>query len=651
MKNKASQIQYFTTKKALSTAQKILKQYWHFDSFRDLQAEIIDCVMAPKDCIALLPTGGGKSLCYQIPALLLDGITIVVSPLISLMQDQVSQLQNKGIEAEFLHSGLKFSEVEHILDRAAKDEIKLLYISPERIKSRQFAESLPHISVALIAVDEAHCISQWGHDFRPEYLSIKTLREACKSAPIIALTASATQQVLEDIQQQLGIKEATIFRKSFKRENIFYNIRYSENKVQDVVQFLANNNNCSIVYCRSRRKTEELALLLNQNNIDAIAYHAGMPSILRSKAQQDWMNNKSAVIVATTAFGMGIDKADVHTVIHFDGPEHLEAYYQETGRAGRDGKPSLALTLFNNLDIDKLKNSTQLYFPPTDYLRKVYQNVCDYLQIPTSAEPNKYYDFDLTQFLINFKLEAVPASHSLKLLSQEGLWTLSESLFRPATVQVLVGREYLDELENRYPMLSKVTTGLLRLYSGIFHFPASVQNFQLARFLGMKKDDVERALGTLHQMGIIEYIAAKEGPQLYFHHYRVPSQNLLLNTKRINLLRNNHQFRSEKMIEFLINKKQCSNKILLQYFDEQTDESCTHCAICKDNSNRKLTNSDLKNHFLEILKLNNRQTLNELLGSVPADRSYAINVIRKMIDDNILYYNEEGSVSIKNLPK
>lgn len=624
----------------------ILKKYWHHDQFRPLQEDIIDAILEGKDTVALLPTGGGKSLCYQIPALLLDGLTLVVSPLISLMQDQVAQLKNKGISAAYLHGGLKYNEVLRLLEDAEKGLFKLLYVSPERIQSKQFKESLPYLNVSLIAVDEAHCISQWGHDFRPEYLQIKSLREVWKSCPIVALSASATKIVLEDIQDQLTLKNASLFRKSFQRENIFYQVHFCEDKFQYIIRHFLKDPQCGIVYCRSRRKTEELALILQQNNISAAAYHAGMPKEIRNEAQENWMNNKVAIMVATTAFGMGIDKPNVRSVIHLDAPEHLEAYYQETGRAGRDGAASKAITLFHFNDIQRLENSTQLYYPPEAYLRKIYQAVCDYLQIAIGTEPNEYFDFDLNRFLSNFKLEALPATHALKLLAQENLWTISESVFRPATVQFLADRQILDDINQRYPILSLVSTGLLRLYSGIYHYPSTIHILGLARHLRMKKEDLLMALGQLHQMNILHFQEAKEGPQLYFHHYRVDSQQLILNHKRIRRLRDNHQRRTDAMIGFLNNKSKCLNQILLEYFDEAVNYKCQHCWVCLAEKTSELNPSQLRQQIMLAVQTHSALPLHELLYLLGQDSSAATQLIRKLIEEEQLYLNEEGNISL-----
>lgn len=620
----------------------ILRQYWHYDHFRSPQEAIIGSVLAGRDTLTLLPTGAGKSLCYQVPALLLPGLTLVISPLVSLMNDQVRQLLDRGIAAAYIHSGMTYTEIAQLLDQALTGDLKLLYLSPERLQNGQFNDYLPRFTLSLIAVDEAHCISQWGHDFRPEYLQIASLRHLFPGTPVLALTASATEKVLQNISSSLQLQQPALFRNSFERRNLFYRLQQAEYKAGAVIAHFRSHSGCGIVYCRSRRKTEELALTLEQNGISAAAYHAGMPQDKRRNIQEAWMSGQHQVMVATSAFGMGIDKADVRSVVHLDLPEHMEAYYQETGRAGRDNEQAEVLAVFNPADISRLKESTALYFPPDPYLRLVYQSVCEYLQIPIGNQPDDFFDFDLHDFLGKFRLDPVPATHALRLLAQEELWTLSESLFRPATVHFSVGRQTLDGINAQYPDLALVITGLLRLYSGIFSYPTPFNLYGFARQLRLPAPDVERILLQLQHMNILEYKAPREGPQLHFHHYRVDSRHLNINHKRINALRKAHQERVEVMIRYLQNTGECRNKLLMQYFSEAAGDRCEHCDVCVPAAapdQKKLR--QLITAYLQEQQKAQPQTLVQALN-LPADM--ILNTIRLLLEEQVLSRDASGYI-------
>lgn len=631
------------------SAEEILKRYWGYNSFRPLQKEIIDNILSGRDTLALLPTGGGKSVCYQLPALMSKGVCIVISPLIALMKDQVDKLKELEIPAACIHSGMHYADVKRTLDNTVQDGYKLLYISPERLQTDFFNEYLPNIDISFIAVDEAHCVSQWGHDFRPDYLKIASLREVFRDVPMLALTASATVDVQKDIITQLQLRKPGLFLESFSRKNIFFSVQYSENKNRDVIQALADNKGCSIIYCRSRKQTETLVRYLSQNGISASHYHAGMQKDKREATQQSWMNNETNTIIATTAFGMGIDKADVRMVIHYDAPEHLEAYYQEAGRAGRDGKNALALLLYNQTDINRLEESIALQFPPEEYLRKVYQSVAEYLQIAIGMEPDRYYPFDLYDFCKKFDLQAVPAARALKLLEQDGLWTLSEAVFNPATIEFKVDRETLDRLSDTYPDLGFVTTNLLRLYGTIFHYPTTIRLSLIAKQLKMNQELAEGLLQKLADMGILEYRKPSDTPQLYFHHYRVDSRHLIINTKRIETLRKKHIERTHAMTAFIENKEQCRERILLSYFGEQADINCGHCDVCI--ANRKKQPADIKNLRKEIQQLLKEQStvgIQQLISLFPGTIREDIGaLIRLMADEGIIKLNTNNTISLK----
>lgn len=583
--------------------------------------------------MALLPTGGGKSLCYQIPALAKEGCCIVISPLIALMQDQVQRLKEQNISAKVLHAGMHYTEVKRHLENLTQGAYKLLYLSPERLQSELFNEYLPDVPVNLFAVDEAHCISQWGHDFRPDYLKIASLKKVFPDIPFLALTATATQATQEDIVEQLQLKEPVVFKQSFKKPNLFYHVKRSENKIQDTLHYISSQE-MALIYCRSRKQTELLAKTLTQQQLPSLYYHAGMERNKRDKAQEMWMKDDVKTIVATTAFGMGIDKADVRKVLHYDAPEHPEAYYQEAGRAGRDNKEAFAILLWDKRDMERLQESTAIKFPDEDYLRTVYQSVCEYLQIATGTEPNAYFNFDVADFSGKFRLKSVPAFAALKLLEQEGLWTLSEAVYKPATVQFITDRHVIDNLSGSYPLLGNVCVNLLRMYNAIYHYPATIRISEVAKRCRMTKEETERSLEHLHQMNIIEYRKTSDKPQLYFHHLRVDSHHLLINMQRIAILRERHRERTEKMILFLQNESVCREKLLLDYFGEKTKIDCEHCDVCLKNSLPVLSGKEIRKQITALLSQQSL-SLAELLQPFrsPADREAAISILRELMDE------------------
>lgn len=548
--------------------------------------------------------------------------------------------------AAAIYAGMHYNEVKHTLENMVHGPYKLLYVSPERLHTDLFQQYLPALDISFIAVDEAHCVSQWGHDFRPDYLKIAMLRNVFKQAPIMALTASATKEVQQDIAAQLKLRQPAIFSQSLERKNIFYAITYTENKNRDTLERLREQTGTSLVYCRSRKQTEAVSRMLQTNGLKAVHYHAGVSKEKRKETQEQWMSGKASIMVATTAFGMGIDKGDVRTVLHYDAPEHLEAYYQESGRAGRDGKQANAILLYNRLDIKRLQESTALQYPPEAYLRQVYQSVVEYLQIPIGAEPHRYYDFDLADFSKKFRLEALPASHALKLLEQEGLWTISDAVFNPATVQFIVDRGELDRLGQTYPDLGFVATGLLRLYGTVFVYPTAINIIVVAKQLKLKKELVEQFLQKLHQMEVLEYIKPKEGPQMFFHHYRVDSRHLIIDLQRIERLRSRHKRRTDAMLGFLQDDKTCRTRSLLRYFDEPKEENCMHCDVCRDNKKLDLPAKDYNKQILDIVGQQQRIHMQNCIAAFPtAIREDIVTLIRHMVDEGKLKLHPDGSIS------
>ena len=630
----------------METPREILQQYWGYGGFRPLQEEIINSIIDGHDTLALLPTGGGKSVCYQVPAMALPGMCLVVSPLIALMTDQVNRLTQIGIPAATLHSGMAWHEVKTCLENAVNDDYKLLYVSPERLQTRMFQDYMEQMQVSLIAVDEAHCISQWGHDFRPSYLRIAEIRSSFPDAPILALTATATTMVQEDIMSQLRMADPVIFRQSFKRDNIAVAVRYSENKQSETFDELGAG--AAIVYCRSRRQTEVIARYLEQSGVASTSYHAGMDKDQRDEAQAAWMEGKSPVMVATTAFGMGIDKPDVRTVLHYDAPESLEAYYQEAGRAGRDGAPAQATTLFNSADIVRLVESVNLQFPHESYLRKVYQAVAEFLQIPIGGEPDRYFAFDVTDFCGKFSLKPAEVLPALRLLERDGLWTLTESVYNPATIRFLADRHTVDELDKQDRDLAYVSTGLLRMYNSVFFFATPVRETAICRQLRMSREELDKILGRLHRMKIIEYCLPVEGPKLYFHHYRVDSRHLNINTRRILQLRRRHVERIRAMIQFLEQDAICRTRLVLNYFGEQSDTNCGNCDVCKNRGAKGRNNAYLKGEILTTLFERHELPLKQLLRDrTEPEREAILTMIRELMDHEVVFLKEDDVLYLK----
>ena len=593
----------------------------------------------------MLPTGGGKSLCYQVPALVQDGMCLVISPLIALMQDQVSRLQEVGVPSACLFSGMNYKQVKQVLTDAQQGEYKLLYVSPERLQTYLFNDYLPTLDLNLIAIDEAHCVSQWGHDFRPDYLRIAELRELFTRTPMLALTASATADIQQDIATQLKLRKPIAFRQSFQRKNIHYSVNYSENKNGDMLSDLSNE--CSIIYCRSRKQTETTGKILEQKDLASAVYHAGLKKEDREAAQVAWMANEARVMVATTAFGMGIDKPDVRMVLHYDAPEHLEAWYQEAGRAGRDGKPSVAKTLYNTTDITRLEESTALMFPPEAYLRRVYQSVAEYLQIPVGGEPHKYYPFDVFDFCNKFHYKALEVIHALKLLERDGLWTMTEAVYSPSTIQFVTDRQVLDNLQRSHPQLAYLATGLLRMFNTIFYFPTPIRESAIAYQLRIKKDELLNGLMQLHRMEILEYNKPGEGPQLFFHHRRADSAHLIINTNRIHVLRKRHEARTEAMLHFLNNHTICRERLMLEYFGEQPENDCGHCDVCDNKKAAQFTTQSLKNSINNLFA-KGPVTFQQLLAQFPpTQKEKATQLVRQMVDDGTLRVTQQGLLAAR----
>ncbi|MEO6832926.1 MAG: RecQ family ATP-dependent DNA helicase, partial [Chitinophagaceae bacterium] len=560
----------------------------------------------------------------------------------------VTRLLKVGIPAVALHAGIKGYEQREIIEGIKNEEFKLIYCSPERLQSRMFQELLPFMRISLVAVDEAHCVSQWGHDFRREYLEISFLKKRFPRIPILALTATATPVVAADIRKHLLIPNAILFQQSFARTNIFYDVQYSENKPAALLDAIKVASGSTIIYCRSRNHTEAIAHQLKAEGINCVFYHAGMKAEARVAAQLAWMKSEAQIIAATTAFGMGIDKADVRLVVHFDIPEDLESWYQESGRAGRDGLPAKALTLFNKSDIKTLNNSGTIKYPSIDYQRKVYQAVVEYLQIPIGTQPELYYPFELQDFCKKFSLKPREAAPALHLLAQEGFFTLTETVFHPPTIQFTCDRSALDVLQSRQPFLSALATALLRSYTGIFTHPVPVHLPVIIKKLKAKKEEIEKGLLLLANQGLIDWTPIVEGPQLFFNSYRVDSRDLIINTDRLAMLRERHDVRTKAMLHFLENEKECRGAAILEYFGEKHSKACGHCDVCKRQNTSTPASCDIRAMILERLQASkNPLRMRELTSQLPEiAKEVLTSTLREMVEAGRILWHPDNSFSI-----
>jgi ATP-dependent DNA helicase RecQ len=571
-----------------------LQHYWHYNSFRPQQEEIINSVLQGKDTLALLPTGGGKSVCYQVPALMKEGLCLVISPLIALMKDQVENLSKKNIPALAVHSGLSFYEVKKTLNNAVHGNFKFLYVSPERLETNLFKEYLHQLNINLIAVDEAHCISQWGYDFRPPYLRIANLRDELPNVPVLAVTASAIPLVQNDIIEKLQFKKHNIFRQSFEKPNLSYSVFKVDSKINKVIEILNNVAGSSIVYCKSRKLSKQVAQLISLKNISVDFYHAGLSQEERNKKQEAWINNATRVIVCTNAFGMGIDKPDVRTVIHYDVPDCLEYYYQEAGRAGRDGKKAFAVLLYNDEDLNALESLPDIRFPDLYNIKKVYQSIADYLQIPVGIGEDNYYDFDISEFVKNFKLDIHLVMNVLKVLEQEGHLTFNENIFLPAHASFIMPHELLIDFEQTHPQIEPVMKCLLRTYEGITDGMVSINEKQIAKLTKQNIDEVKKQLQLLESLGIIEYMPQKETPQINFLTNRAPAQFLFIDQKNYLHRKQQYELRVESMLKYLKTCKECRSRYISAYFGDSKVRDCGICDVCLQQKNASLSEKEFK---------------------------------------------------------
>jgi ATP-dependent DNA helicase RecQ len=612
----------------MGQAEEIIKKYWGYDNFRPLQKDIIEAILRKEDTLALLPTGGGKSLCFQVPALMQEGICLVISPLIALMKDQVENLKKRGIHAQAIYSGMSRPDMIRTLKNAAQEHHKFLYVSPERIETSLFREYLPALHINLIAVDEAHCISQWGYDFRPSYLRITDLREELPRVPVLALTASATAEVQEDICLKLGFVSKNIFRQPFERPNLSYSVFKVDAKPPRITHIIQKVPGSGIIYCKSRKRTTEIANLLQMHGISASNYHAGLSATERTDRQKAWINNDIRVMVCTNAFGMGIDKPDVRLVVHADVPDCPENYYQEAGRAGRDGKKSYAVLLHHEKDITELKDLHVKRFPTFETIQQVYGAMVNFLQIPSNTGQYQSFTFRFDEFVANFKLDPNTTLYALKALEADGWLDFNERSFAPSSVQFTTSKELLYDFEKGHPEHEALLTTMLRTYEGIFDFPSFISELNLAKLMRRHEEDIKKDLKTIHSFGIIRYKPQNDEPQIIFQKNRVPAEDLKINLQLYHKRRDAFVRRSEKMISYTAHTE-CRSRFINDYFG---DASKKDCGIC-DNCLSKRPNDLSKEEFSSISEkigrslgkrsLNIEQLLSEI-GNIKKEKAWKV---------------------------
>lgn len=558
----------------------VLKEYWGYDGFRPMQEEIITAALEGKDVLAIMPTGGGKSICFQVPGLMRDGITLVVTPLIALMKDQVQNLNDRGVRALAIHAGMSRHEVDLALNNAAYGDYKFLYLSPERLGTQLFRSYIDVLDVSFIVVDEAHCISQWGYDFRPDYLRIGELRERI-DAPVIAVTATATPSVAQDIMERLGFKEKLLLKSGFERPNLSYIVRQVEDKYSQILNVCNGVPGTGIVYARNRRKCEELSEFLRAQGVSASFYHAGLGGQARAERQAAWKSGAVRVMVCTNAFGMGIDKPDVRFVVHYDLPESPEAYFQEAGRAGRDGKRSYAVQLWNGVDVRRAKQIEDVSFPSLEYIEDVYQKLHAFFEIPYDTGMGRQLKFKIEDFCKRFGLQRAPAFYALKYLERTEHLTYSEEVDIPTKVRINVERKALYDIELADRRQAAALEALMRSYTGIFSFLQQIDEEYVARRAGQTVPQLRQSLYGLSLAHVISYVPTDHSDVVVLHHDRLRPGNVNLMPSRYAMLRESFHARAEAMLEYVSETSECRSRYLLRYFGQTEAADCGTCDVCR----------------------------------------------------------------------
>ncbi|MCX6306542.1 MAG: RecQ family ATP-dependent DNA helicase [Bacteroidetes bacterium] len=626
------------------TPHQLLLKYWGFSSFRPLQEEIIRSVLDGKDTLALLPTGGGKSLCFQVPALAMDGICLVISPLIALMKDQVDNLKKRGIPASAIHSGMHSDEIRIILDNCCYGKTKLLYVSPERLTTDKLREALKRMKINLLAVDEAHCVSQWGYDFRPPYLRIADIRQLIPGTPVMALTATATPEVVKDIQLRLGFRAENVFQKSFERKNLTYLVLKEEDKLKRLVKILTKVKGPGIVYVRNRRHTKEIAEYLQKNRISADYYHAGLDPRTRDQRQSAWISEERRIIVSTNAFGMGIDKPNVRVVVHLDLPDSIEAYFQEAGRGGRDEKRAYAVLLYENADVlDSRHNLVQSY-PELDTIRNVYQALGNYFQLPVGMGKDSQSDFDIAAFAEQYKFQPVIVFNCLKFLEKEGFVMMTEGLHHPSKIFIKAQKEELYRFQVEHEAFDHLIKTMLRSYSGILSDFIVFSETELARRSNLPAATVVSNLKHLARLQILDYIPQTDKPQVIYLQERLDTRDLTISPENYKDRLRDAGKRLEKMISYAEETNKCRSQVLLAYFGESQAKRCGKCDVCIERNKVSLNEMEFDS-IVSLIKpvLKARPcTLEELVDAAdPVNEDKVIRAIQWLVDNEKISVDHE----------
>ncbi len=624
----------------------LLEKYWGYTQFRDLQEDIIMSVLEGRDTLGLMPTGGGKSITFQIPTLAMDGMAIVVTPIVSLMKDQVDNLVARRIKATYLHAGLSMREHRRVMEKCQNGNCKFLYISPERLQNEAFIDRIKHLNICLIVVDEAHCISQWGYDFRPSFLEIAKLRKVFKNVPVLALTATATPVVVADIQEKLQFRSPNVFTKSFKRDNISYVVRHTTEKMGELVHIVKSVPGSGIVYARSRKRTKLIADELRRNGISADHYHAGLTIEEKEDKQNKWKNDEIRVIVATNAFGMGIDKPDVRLVIHVDVPNTLEEYYQEAGRAGRDGKRSFAVMLVKDTDKRILHRHISEAFPEKEFIRKVYERVGNFLNVAIGEGYQQMLDFNFNLFCKTFNMPILPTHNSLNILTRSGYIQFVEEIETQSRVMILARKDELYNIPTTTPRADEVLQALLRTYSGLFADYVFINEDVLSYRYGLTPQTIYDSLLELTRMHILHYIPRKRTPYIIYTTSREEPQHVAIPRAVYEDLRSRMEQRVEAVIGYCYRDDICREQFLVEYFGEESQDRCGHCDTCiEQRKKQQYTPRDIQEGILYMTQVRPR-TLKELVDTLSFTKDDIISMVSLLVDEG--YLKHLGDDTYKN---